>query len=268
MDKLSNISVLIVLAVACMLGFASAASSEEITIVGTGSGTAILKAIGEAFSQQHPEVTINLPESIGSGGGIKAVGRDEYLLGRVARGIKENEKPYELIYVPYTQMPVVFFTNKSVSVENLSTQQILDIYSGKITNWKEVGGNDANIRVVTREEGDSSLEVLLELLPGFKDITITAKAKTTFSDPETEETVLKTVNVIAYGSYPNAKVIDVNVLKIDGKSAADSDYPYVGTLGFVYKEKNYTGDLKKFVEFATSEAAHEVIKEAGGIPVP
>jgi len=56
------------------------------------------------------------------------------------------------------------------------------------------------------------------------------------------------------------------VLKIDGQSAADPDYPYVGALGFVCKEKNYIGNLKKFVEFARSEAAHEAIREAGGIP--
>lgn len=250
----------------CLLGVVATVSSEELTIVGTGSGTAILKAIGEAFHQHNPEITIQVPKSIGSGGGIKAVGRDEYLLGRVARGIKEKEQPYGLTYVPYAYIPIVFFANNSVTVENLSEQQILDIYSGEITNWQEVGGSDAKIRVVMREEGDSSLGVLLKAFSGFKDITITSKAKITFSDPETEDTVLKTTGVIAYGSYPNVKVIDVNVLKISEKTASESDYPYVGTLGFIYKEKNYTGTIKKFMEFATSEAAHEAILEAGGIP--
>lgn len=263
---LRRITVVIVVTVVWILGFISSALSEELTIVGTGSGTTILKAIGEAFSQRNPEITISVPKSIGSGGGIKAVGRDEYLLGRVAREIKEKEKPYGLTYIPYAKIPIVFFVHKSINVQNLSTQQILDIYSGKITNWKSVGGNDAKIRVVTREEGDSSLGVLLNLFPGFKDLTVTSKAKMTFSDPETEATVLKTPGAIAYGSYPNAKVIEVNVLKINEKSASDPDYPYVGTLGFVYKEKNYTGPVKKFVEFATFEAAHETIKEAGGIP--
>ena len=74
-------------------------------------------------------------------------------------------------------------------------QQILDIYSGKITNWKEVGGDDARLRVVTREEGDSSRGILVEFFPGFKDITVTSKAKTTFSDPETQETVLKSMSM-------------------------------------------------------------------------
>jgi phosphate transport system substrate-binding protein len=146
-------------------------------------------------------------------------------------------------------------------------QQVLDIYSGAVANWSEVGGNDAKVRVVTREEGDSSLSVLLKSFPGFSDITITPKAKTTFSDPETEETVVNTDFVIAYGSYPNVKVLDVNVLTIEGKHPADEDYPYVGPLGLIYKEANYTGALKAFVEFATSEAAYEAIVNVGGLPV-
>jgi phosphate transport system substrate-binding protein len=258
---------MVVFTVICLVGLVSVVSAEEITIVGTGAGVVILKALGDAFSRENPGVIITIPESIGTGGGIKAVGRDEYLLGRVARDIQEKEKPYGLTYVPYAKEPIVFFTNKSVTVKDLSTQQILDIYSGKLSNWKEVGGSDGNIRVVRRQEGDSSLDTLLKLFPGFKDITVTAKAKTTFSDPETEQTVLNTANVIAYGSYPNVKVMDVNILTIDGKSATEADYPYIGTLGFVYKAANYTGNIKKFVEFATSEAARQIIKEAGGLPL-
>ena len=246
----------------------SSVAAEEITIVGTGSGVAILGAIGEAFSQANPDVKIILPESIGTGGGIKAVGRDEFLLGRVARELQEKEQPYGLTYVAYAKSPVVFFVNKSVSVTNLTAQQVLDIYSGTVTNWKEVGGNDANIRVVQRQEGDSSLDVLLAAFPGFKELVVTEKAKTTFSDPETEDTVLNTENVIAYGSYSNVKALDVTTLTIDGKHPTDADYPYVGTLGLVYKEANHTGSIKKFVEFATSDAAHEVITSAGGIPLP
>ena len=133
---------------------------------------------------------------------------------------------------------------------------------------RRIGGNDANIRVVQRQEGDSSLDVLLAAFPGFKELVVTEKAKTTFSDPETEDTVLNTENVIAYGSYSNVKALNVTTLTIDGKSPTDADYPYVGTLGLVYKEANHTGSIKKFVEFATSDAAHEVITSAGGIPLP
>lgn len=243
------------------------ASAEEVTIVGTGSGTIILQALADAFMLEHPDVTITIPESIGSGGGVKAVGRDEYLLGRVARGIKEKEQPYGLTYFEYASMPIIFYVNNSVTVQDLSTQQILDIYSGAVNNWQDVGGRDTRMRVVTREEGDSSLSVLQKLFPGFKDLSITSKAKTTFSDPETEEIVLNTKNTIAYGSYPNIKVIDVKILSIDGKTPDAADYPYVGPLGLIYKEANYSGTIKDFIDFVSSEAGREAISQTGGIPL-
>ncbi len=263
---MKNFRKMTVLAAICMFGVVFSVSAEEITIVGTGSGTAILTAIGAAFTLQHPGMMITVPKSIGSGGGIKAVGRDEYLLGRVAREIKENEEPYGLTLVPVAKIPIVFFVNRSVTVKNLSIQQVLDIYSGKITNWKDVGGDDARIRLITREEGDSSLDALKESFPGFKDITITSKSKMTFSDPETEAAVEEYAGAIAYGSYANAKNTNAKILTVDGKSATDLDYPYVGMLGLIFKEKNYTGNIKQFVEFATSETAHEAIKEEGGMP--
>lgn len=257
---------LLVVTTLCILSV-SAVSAGELVIVGTGSGVAILKAISEAFMKANPDITVTIPESIGTGGGIKAVGRDEFQLGRVARELQEKEKPYGLTYVAYAKEMVVFATHKSVPIKNLTVQQILDIYSGKITNWKAVGGPDANIRVLRRQEGDAAQDVFRSLMPGFKELVITDKAKTAFSDPEADQTLAATTNLIAFGSYSNFKVVDANVLTIDGKGPTDADYPYAVTLGLVYKAANYTGDLKKFVEFATSSAATEAIKAAAGVPL-
>ncbi len=268
MNNSRSISVLIIFAMLCAVGFVSEVSAEEITIVGTGSGVAILRAVGEAFSQSHPEVAINLHKSIGSTGAIKPVGREKHILGRVAREIKEQEQHYELTYTPYAKNPIVFFVNNNVGIQNLSIQQILDIYSGKITNWQAVGGSDTRIRVIRREEGDSSLGVLLKSFPGFKDITVTSKSKITLSDPKTIAAVEKVSSSIAYGTHANAKDAQVDILQISDKSVADPDYAYVGILAFVYKKQYATGNIKKFVEFATSEAAHEAIIEAGGSPLP
>lgn len=247
------------------LSISTPAIAEEITIVGTGSGAEILDNLGKAFSKANPGVTVGIPKSIGSGGAIKAAGTDEAMIGRTARGIKENEKSYGLTYLPIAKMPIVIMTHKGVGIKNLTPQQICDIFSGKITNWKEVGGKEENIRVVRREDGDSSLDVLLKTLPGFKAITITTKSKTTLSDPDTIELVEKTPGTISFGTYPNAKISDVTAVTIDGKSPAAADYPYVGELALVFKEKNKTGNIAKFFEFIASPAAKDVIKGAGGL---
>jgi phosphate transport system substrate-binding protein len=245
--------------------FSIPAMAEEIQIVGTGAGTEIIESLGKAFSKANPGVTIAAPKSIGSGGGIKTVGTDAAKIGRVGRGIKDNEKSYGLTYLAVAKLPIVIMTHKGVGVKNLTTQQICDIYSGKITNWKEVGGKEAAIRVIRREDGDSSLDVLQKTLPGFKAITMTTKSKTTLSDPETIEITEKTAGTISFGTYPNAKVSDVAVVTIGGKSPTAADYAYVGDLGLVYNEKNKTGNIAKFIAFITSSAAQDAIKGAGGL---
>lgn len=240
---------------------------EEITIVGTGSGPSILEAIGEAFTRQHPDVKIIVPRSIGSGGGIKAVGNGKNLIGRVARELKKSEKHYELTYIPIARMPIVFYTNPNVTITNLTNDQACGIYSGKIYNWQELNGHNARIRVIRRQDGDSSLGVLLQSFPNFKNISITKFSKTTHSDPDTIDLAEKTADAIAFGSYSDIKNRQVRVLNIDNISPTEQNYPYYGIFALVFKEKNRTGSLREFIDFAASPGAFEAIKKGGGLPL-
>ncbi len=252
----------------CLSGISALASAAEtIELVGTDDGKIVFAAVAEIFNEMTSEVEIILPDDIGSSSGIKAVGRDQALLARVARELRENEAPYGLTYVPFASASVAFFAHKDVGVQELSVQQVLDIYSGKLTNWSEVGGNDVKIRVVNHEEGDSNREVLEDAFPGFKDITVLSKSKTIYDDDEAIELAEKTKGIISYGNSAEASKFDVVVLSIDGSHPSDMNYPYTTVLGFVFKEQNFTGGLKQFVEFATSDAAHEAILEAGGTPL-
>lgn len=245
--------------------FGSPANAEELTIVGTGSGPPILKAIGLSFTNQYPDIKITVPRSIGSGGGIKAVGTDQYLLARVARKIKKKEQQYNLSYVPLARMPVVFFTNKDVAIKNLTKEQVFDIYSGKIYNWREVGGYDGRIKVIRRQEGDSSLSVLRKTFPNFKNIKITSLSKTTYSDPDNIDLTERTPGAIAFGTYCDVVNREVNTFSIDDVHPAGDDYPYFATFALVYKDKSYTGTVKKFIEYATSTSVEKTIIQSGGV---
>lgn len=242
----------------------SLAIAEDITIVGTGDGVAVLKSIGDSFTKTTG-VNVNVPDSIGSGGGIKAVGSDEAKIARVARKLKEKEAPLGLTYTPFAKIPAVFCVNSSVTVDNLSSKQVTDIYAGVITDWQEVGGNSEPIRLVRREDGDSTLDVLQKTFPGFKDITITEKSKTALKTSEMVEIVTSKSGVIAFGPLDVALAKNLKVLKIDGKSPTDDGYPSAVTMAFVYKEANNNGSIKQFVEFATSSAAQDAITSKGGL---
>ncbi|AMV73430.1 substrate-binding domain-containing protein [Desulfuromonas carbonis] len=258
--------VLLVLALT-LFGGGSRALAEELAIVGTGDGVKILKALGAAFERLHPGTTITIPESIGSSGGIKAVGEGEAALGRVARTIKEKEQGYGLTYLPFARIPVVFFVNPVLPVQNLSSDQAAAIYRGAIDNWKTVGGPDAPIAVVRREEGDSSLSTLKKSLPAFKDLAITERAILTEKTPLMFEAVETTPLAIGFGPLDVARNQNVKVLSLDGRLATFPDYPVVNTLALVFKEANRKGTLQSFVEFVSAPAAAPIISAAGGVPL-
>ncbi len=257
----------LVLAAALVLPFGGTGmAAEKIEIVGTGDGMAVLRSLGDAFQGTDASVTVDVPDSIGSGGGIKAVGKDIHKVGRVARPIKDKEKHFGLEYQPFAKVPVVFYVNKSVDVRNLTAAQVVGIYSGTITNWQEVGGNDAPIRVVRREDGDSSLGVLKKTFPGFDSLVMTTRAKTAVSTPESFDAVEDKPGAIGFGPYSDAVVADVNILTIDGIAPTDAAYPSATTLALIYKEKSRTGHVARFLDFTRSAAGRTAIESANAIP--
>jgi len=255
------------LAVALALPVAGGAiAAEKIDIVGTGDGMNVLRSLGTAFSETDPAVSISVPESIGSGGGIKAVGKDKFKLGRVARPIKDKEKHYGLEYKPFAKVPVAFYVNQSVSVKDLSAEQVVGIFSGEITNWKQVGGKDAPIRVVRREDGDSSLGVLTKTFPGFENLVMTTHAKTAVSTQESFESVEGKAGTIGFGPYSEAIAANVKILSIDGVAPTDPAYPSATTLALIYKPDVNTGDVAKFLSFTQSAAGRTIIERANAVP--
>jgi phosphate transport system substrate-binding protein len=263
---MKKFGIYIMLILSGILCFMPLGSGEEINLVGTENGEEVFKAVAKAFAELKPGVVVKIPESIDSGGGIKAVADDKALIARVARGFTNKEKEYGLAFVPFAKTHIVFFVHRDSGVNNLSSPQICAIYSGKIVNWKELGGKDEKIRVVTREEGDSSIEILEDNLPGFKDIKITTFSKTVLSETEAIEMVKAKPGTICFGTFGIVKNADVKIVSLEGKNPDAPDYRLTQTLGLVFKEKNKTGIIAEFIAFAVSPAAHESIKKSGGTP--
>lgn len=240
--------------------------AEEVAIPGTGDGVDVLSAIGNAFTQET-KVEVRVPKSIGSGGAVKVVGTDRVVLGRVARGIKDDEKEYGLEYKAVFTVPTVIFVNNSVTLDNLTEQQVLDIFSGKITNWKDVGGRDVPIVVVRREDKDSSLDNLKKTFPGFKDMVFTETATLAEKTFIMVAQIVNRPDSIGFGPLDVAIANNLKPLSINGRKPTDADYPYFGTIGLVYKTANLDAINKKFIDFAASEAVNDVIIKAGGRPI-
>ncbi|MFH0753684.1 MAG: substrate-binding domain-containing protein [Candidatus Omnitrophota bacterium] len=133
-------SVWVITCVILVLARVSAAQ-EAIVIAGTGDSQQLLRVLAGEFEKIRPGLQVVIPESIGSSGGVRAVAEGKCDLARVGRPLKEKEKAYNLNYKVFAHSPAVFVASADVSaIDNVTTQQVTDIFSGKITTWKELGG--------------------------------------------------------------------------------------------------------------------------------
>lgn len=254
------------LPVLLMLTISTASHAQELPVVGTGDGIEMLQAVAARFRQLEPSIDVRIPPSIGSGGGIAAVGSGAARLARVARPLSDAEKARGLIYLPVAKIPSAFFVHPSAGISRLDTTQLAAIYSGRIANWKDVGGADLRIRVVRREDADSTLTTLRANMPGWKDLEITERSKTAVSTQEAVESVRLTEGAIGFGPYSKILDIGTKVLEIDGHHPSQAGYPSTGELAYVYRPDGLADDVSKFIAFSRAGVAAEIIRGFGALP--
>ena len=236
-------------------------------VVGTGDGMEMLSAVSVVFSADQPDIVVSVPPSIGSGGAVAAVGADRDVLGRIARPLKDAERAQGLESTPIVRIPSAFFVHPSASIGALTAQQLTDIYAGRVENWKELGGADLKIKIVRREEADSTLGELRATMPGWKDLAISSRSKMAMTTQEAIESVRTVEGAIGFGPYSTTLEQGTTILRVDGKHPTDPGYYSAVTLALLHKPGTLTPDAKSFVEFARSEKAHKLFRQLGGVPV-
>lgn len=245
-------------------------SGQKIIVSGTGDSQQLFREVAKILEERLGGGKIEVPESIGSGGGIRALAAGKIDLARVARPLKENEKKLGLTYKRFAKSPVVFVVNPSVSgVENLKTEDIIGIYSGKINVWGQLGGQDQKIYAITREVGDSSRIVLNKHIPGLKDIAEPA-AKVIYNTPEAVATLIRHKKTVGFLPMPMAIGKDLKILKVDGvypsaENIKSGRYKLVVPFGILYKGE-LKGLAKRFVDFLYSKEGKRLITKYGAIP--
>jgi phosphate transport system substrate-binding protein len=263
MHKIAGPSLAVIIALASLQSFAAA---KELSVVGTGDGIELLRALSAAYAADNPDTTIMVPPSIGSGGGLAAVGGDKEVLARVARPLTDSERALGLVATPMFRLPSAFFVHRGANVTNVSARQLADIYTGRIVNWSDIGGANMRIKVVRREEADSTLTVLRQSMPGWKDLAITEKSKTAVTTQDGIDTVKDVEGAIGFGPYTKALEMELVVLQIDGKYPTDRDYPSAVTVSLVHKQATVTPDAAKFIAYVKTAKAKTLLSSMGGVP--
>ncbi|MEG7522204.1 MAG: substrate-binding domain-containing protein [Chromatiales bacterium] len=262
-DKFSTLFLAILLAPGSLL-------AASLTVAGTGDSQALLRNIAKAYSTAHPAEKIVIPDSIGSRGGIRALTQGKVPMARTARPLKPNEAKPGFNEHLFARSPVVIAVNPSVSgLTGLSSEQIIDIFSGRITRWEQVGGPQGKIYVVEREAGDSSRSVLEKQLSGFKEFKPVGKVF--FSTQEAADAIATHANTIGFLPLSEAIRHNLNIVAVDGvrpdeASVQSGAYAYV-TSFYLTSRSQPEGLAHRFLEYIYSDSAQEIIRETRVVPV-
>lgn len=241
-------------------------NDKVLTVVGTGACESILKKVADAFNEQNSELKAVIPASIGSSGGIKAVGNGEYTFGRVARPIKDKEAHYNLSYLPFAKDMVLFAGGSMAGVKSLTTEQLVEIFTGTITDWQDVGGRPGPIRVLLRDPSDSTISLIQKKIKEFKDIDFTTDARVLNHDYEMVEKLEKYPTAIGFltGGNLTDKIIPIAIdgVQPNASNVLNNTYTLTIEYAFIYKDK-ISDEAGEFINYLFSAAGGKILHENG-----
>ena len=232
-----------------------------------------MRILGDAFSRIHPDVTVEIPKSLGSGGGIKAVLQGAVDIGLSARPLKDREREAGARGIPYAKTPFILFTGGRAAEINLTRAQVVEVYAGGGPTWPD--GNP--IRVVIRPERESDTEMLKVHFPGMEGALKIARARRgtpmAYSDQDGMEIVESASGSITTGTLTAiiAERRPLKAISIDGvaptvENLENGSYTLAKTLSFVIGPDS-SPLVMKFIRFVNSAEGAAVLRGTGNLPL-
>lgn len=240
--------------------------SGTINEAGSTSVQPLAELMATAFTAKYPKVTVNISGG-GSSAGVKAITAGTVDIGAASRDIKITEP--DVIPVCIARDGVAIVVNEANSLTGVTIEQVAKIYAGEITNWKDVGGNDATITVVSREEGSGTREVFEEYVTGAFKKKIKADALFFDSNGAIRSKVASDKNAVGYVSFgyvAGLKTLMVNNVAPTIENAQSGKYSIVRRLYFLTKSVP-SGIVKEFIDFCRGPEGQKIALDEGYIPL-
>ncbi len=253
--------------------------SGNITVKGSDTMVILGQRWAEVYMSKHPGITIQVTGG-GSGTGIAALINGTTDIANSSRPMKKSEVDklkarYATlgVEIPCAKDGLAVYLNESNPVSELTVQQIKGIYTGKITNWKEVGGKDARIILYSRENNSGTYVYFKDNV--LKGADFASSAQTMPGTAAVVNAVGKDVNGIGYGGAAYGKRIKFVKVKKDDKSpgvepdaqtVASGEYPISRYL-YMYTRSKPTGAVKEYVDWILGPEGQEVVMKVGYFPV-
>lgn len=291
MKKILAITLIMILALGAFVGCGAkdsgtatdettSGSAAEVTgtviTAGSTSVQPLSEELAKAFMDANAGITVEV-QGGGSGQGIKAIQEKIADLGAISREVKDEEKASVVDQYVIAKDGVAVVVNPATKVENLTIEQIKKIYTGEIKNWKEVGGDDAPITVVSREEGSGTRGAFTEITgvsakdPAGNEVDSTTKdALVQGSTGAVMQTVASTPNTIGYVSLgslsDSVKALKVEDVAPSTETVLSGEYKI--SRPFIYVTSGELSEAaQKYVDFVMSAEGQKIVEENGFIPV-
>lgn len=241
---------------------------STVAISGSTSVGPLTEKLAEKYKQQE-NVNIEVNQ-IGSSAGITNATSGVSEIGMSSRDLKEEEKANGLVETIIAYDGIVVVTHPSNSVKDLTIDEVKQIFTGKVTNWKELGGEDMEIVVVSREDGSGSRDAFQEIVD-YSSGELIKNSIIASGNGNIKTTVATNKHAVGFISF---EYIDdsISTVKINGVEATADNvlaqkYLLSRPFLFVHKEGSLTDAGQKFIDFILSPEGQVIVAETGAIPI-
>lgn len=252
---------LVLIAGVSLLSACARAENIGIIIAGSTSVQPFAEALSEEFMKLYPDIIIDV-QGGGSSAGIKSAQTNTADIGMSSRSLKEDEM--DLWSFEIARDGLVVILHPSNPIHNLTLQQVRDIYSGVINNWKQLGGVDKEIHVITREEGSGTRSAFESLVMGDSEINPRSIVQ------DSNGTVIQLTKDDAYAiGYISLGLVNefIKAVELDGVKASHDNVlngTYNLSRPFLFvSSQEPTGDVKKFIDFVNSDEGKAILNREG-----
>ena len=239
--------------------------NQEVTIAVSGSTSVgrLMDKVAKAYEAKNENVSIEINQ-VGSSAGIKDTINGVAELGMSSRDLKDEEKSSGVSGTAIAYDGIAVIVNNENKVKNLTLDQLKDIYTGKITNWKDVGGENGQIVVVSREDGSGTRDAFQEIV-GYKSEELVADATIADGSGNIKTTVSGNKNAIGFDSF--SYVDDsISALKVNGvepteELAKSGEYKLSRPFLLVTKDDTLTDEGQKVIDYILSDEGQKIVEE-------
>lgn len=256
--------------------FSATLLADEVNISGSTSVARVMEVLADQYNATHKESFVAV-QGVGSSAGITLVKKGVADIGMSSRYLTESELDETLTVTPIAFDGLAVVVNKANPIENITREQLFDIYKGSITNWKQLGGSDQDIAVVTREASSGSrysfesLMGLTKVINGRLVSDINPNNLVVNSNSMVKTIVnhnKQAIGFVSTGSVDSSiKAIQFEGVEANNKTIANGEYELARPFLVLYNLDKADEESKQFIDYLNSPQAKALIVEYGYAPI-